>query len=498
MKREKNAFSDFFDTKLKALNSRTQEIITKRDVGDKLGIKYEMFRKIINKGKPNQSRDCIIAISAVLELNSDETNEALSIYDANMPQLRAADTNTATRDDLIIDILESQTIDRLSIKEIDNILSSRGFPILHIIDHRNIISEENNTTYVCVDNNDGDNYLHYNLEDYLYGDIYDSLETEFVYKTNRFSTRMKIVCTTDNSEYWLSCIYEIRYDGKSHKTKGSYIYGYIKDDNTPVKVTDINDDAHLKPFFLKMKYQIKYEKCRILSVLNDTRNYHERTSAKVIENKLHVFYETYNYTVPELGEYYLMDYVNGEYTLYVTHESRFMRFYLSVQEYLDLFGRASDKYDDEEHYSSVEQIDSTVAAVHPDRKKIIRLRVSAFRNAQDKVNSLIDKLKSGQVHIRNLKEIYDNELDVLSYYKVEKAFQCSYDSEYGEINGIGIDSVSVKLHNDMQVELSVDDLCAGFTLGLSTIEEVGSFLMTHKTFDLAELLTVGLVSPTSD
>jgi hypothetical protein len=50
----------------------------------------------------------------------------------------------------------------------------------------------------------------------------------------------------------------------------------------------------------------------------------------------------------------------------------------------------------------------------------------------------------------------------------------------------------------MQVELSVDDLFAGFTLGLSTTEEVGSFLMTNKTFDLAELLTVGLVSPKSD
>lgn len=493
MKREKNVFSDFFDTKLKALNDRIQGIISKRDVGDELGIKYEMFRKIINKGKPNQSRDCIIAISAVLELNSDETNEALSIYDANMPQLRAADTNTATRDDLIIDILESQAIDRLSIKEIDNILSSRGFPPLHIIDHRNKISEENNTTYVCVDNNDGDNYLHYNLEDYLYGDIYDSLETEFVYKTNRFSTRMKIVCTTDNSEYWLSCIYEIRYDRKSHKTKSAYIYGYIKDDNTPVKVTDINANVHLKPFFLKMKYQIKYEKCRILSVLNDTRNYHERISAKVIENELHVFYETYNYVVPELGEYYLMDYVNGEYTLYVSHESRFMRYYLSEQEYLDLFGKTSDKYD--EHYSSVEQIDSAVALASPDRKEIIRLRVRAYRNAQDKINSLIDKLRSGKAHIRNLKEIYDNELEVLSYYRVENAFQCSYDSEYGEIDGVGLDKVSFSLPGDMQVELSVDDLCAGFTLGLSTIEEVGAFLITHKTFDLAELFGVGLVSP---
>ena len=109
-----------------------------------------------------------------------------------------------------------------------------------------------------------------------------------------------------------------------------------------------------------------------------------------------------------------------------------------------------------------------------------------------------NKLISGQAHIRNLKEIYDNELDVLSYYKVEEAFQCSYDPEYGEIDGTDLDKESFSLPGDMQVELSVDDLFAGFTLGLSTIEEVGSFLMTHKTFYLAELLDLGIVSPKSD
>ena len=87
---------------------------------------------------------------------------------------------------------------------------------------------------------------------------------------------------------------------------------------------------------------------------------------------------------------------------------------------------------------------------------------------------------------------------MLSYYKVDKAYQCSYDPEYGEIDGVGLDKVSFSISGDMQVELSVDDLCAGFKIGLSTIEEVGIFLMTHKTFDLAELLTMGLVSPKSD
>ncbi|SDB28903.1 hypothetical protein SAMN02910317_01413 [Ruminococcaceae bacterium FB2012] len=486
MKREKNPFSKFFDNKLKALNERTGQSLTKRDIAYKLGVGNEMFRKIVNKNKPNQDRDCIIAVAAVLELNTDETNEAIQIYDVNLPQLKAADTDVQTRDDLIIDILENQTIDHLSIQDIDNLLSSRGFPILHVIDHRNKLLVENDNIYICVDNNNGDNCIRYNLEDYYYGDIYDSLETEFVYKTNRFSTKMKIVCTTDNSEYWLSCIYDIRYDKERHKTKGTYLYGYVRDSKSFVRIPDINSEIHLKQFYLKMKYQIKFEKRKILSALNDTRSYHERISAKVIANELHVFYETYNYTVPELCEYYLMDYVNGEYTLYVSNESRFMRLYLSVQEYHDMFGRSVDKYLDE--YSSVETIENAVAKANLDRKGVIQLRIDAFHNAQDKINSLIGKLRDGKAHIRNLKAIYDNELDVLSYFKVEDDFQSSNDPQYGEIKGIGIDKISVTLPDDVQIELTFDNLCAGFSLGLNTIEEVGSFLIKHKTLELTELL----------
>ena len=188
-----------------------------------------------------------------------------------------------------------------------------------------------------------------------------------------------------------------------------------------------------------------------------------------------------------------MDYVNGKYTLYVSHQSRFMRFYLSAEDYHDLFGEISDKL--EETYESIEQIERAIEGSKTDRKGIVKLRMRAFCKAQEKINTLIDNLRLGQAHIRNLEMIFDNPYDVLSYYKVTDTYKCSYDTEFGEINGVDIYVASFNLSDGSQFELSVDDLLAGFKLGLSTIEEIGVFLLEHKTLEIAALLQVGLVSP---
>ena len=433
-----------------------------------------LFRHYVNKSKVLKKRDCIIAICAMLQADTSDTNDGLYYYD--MEELNDYDP----RDEMLMDILDEQTQCFLTIDEINQKLSGKFFPELDIIDHRkkkDIIKPE--YTFRVIKTS-----VECRTDELIYGDPYDSLDTAY----KRLCRIYAFMWLDDNGrkgyelcaepDGFLSCT--------EYPMRGEWYHKYDSPENSGI----------FKNCFIELQRRAMAEKKRIAEPLNDTRNYHERISAKVIKNELHVFYETYNYTVPELGEYYLMDYVNGEYTLYVSHKSRFMRYYLSEQEYLDLFGKISDKYD--EHYSSIEQIENAIASVSTDRKEIIRLRIRAYRNAQDKINSLIDKLISGQAHIRNLKEIYDNELDVLSYYKVEEAFQCSYDPEYGEIDGTGLDKVSFSLPGDMQVELSVDDLCAGFTIGLSTIEEVGTFLMTHKTFDLAESLTTGLVSPKSD
>ncbi len=95
-----------------------------------------------------------------------------------------------------------------------------------------------------------------------------------------------------------------------------------------------------------------------------------------------------------------------------------------------------------------------------------------------------------------LSEKFFPELDIIDHrkkkdiikpeYPMRGEWYHKYDNSGIFKNGVGLDKVSFSIHGDMQVELSVNDLCAGFTLGLSTIEEVGTFLMTHKTFDLVD------------
>ena len=47
-------------------NSKGKPGISTKELAECVGIGPEMFRKILNKQKPNQSRDCIIAICAAL------------------------------------------------------------------------------------------------------------------------------------------------------------------------------------------------------------------------------------------------------------------------------------------------------------------------------------------------------------------------------------------------------------------------------------------------
>ena len=460
-------FSKFYKQKLKEYNENFSPELTKDSIAKQLGIPVSLMPKYIANGdKATKKRDCVIAMCMMVHMSEDDINVALSKY--GMPYF-----DNANRRDIVIKELINKNLETvdppLSFDELNEYLFNQTGTYFDVIEHRDG-NTNNKTTYPFTVLK---KRVECRTEDLINGDLYNSLDTAYSVPYMIFAS----MWLDDNGK-------------KGYKLEADN-YGYLSCTEYPRKSVlphlykSINETGVFKSCYEELHRIIKSEQKRIHDILNDTRNYHERISAKVIENELHVFYETYNYTVPELGEYYLMDYVNGEYTLYVSHESRFMRYYLSKQEYLNLFGRLSDKYD--EDYSSVEQIDNA-AAVSLDRVRIIRLRVWAFRNAQDKVNSLIDKLKSGQKHIRNLKYIYDCELDVLSYYKVEEDFQCSYDPEFGEINGIGNDKVSVKLPNDNQIELTFDDLCAGFSLGLNSIDEVGVFLLEHKTLKISELL----------
>ena len=467
----KDAFSCYFTRMLKKRNDATGQVVTKKDIANMLGITPELFRKYINLEKLIKKRDCIIAICAMLQADTYDTNEALYYFDMN--ELEEYDK----RDYVLMEILDNQFSHFLSIDEINNRLRSEYFAELDIIDHRRKRDKSKATyPYTLVKKR-----VEYRTDDLVFGDPYDSLDTVYY----RLGSVYAYMWLDDNGHRGFKLCANPKGDFSctDYPMKGKWYHTY----------NSLEETGIFRNCFLELQQLALIEHRKKAKYLNDTRNYHERISAKVISNELHVFYETYNYSVPELGEYYLMDYVNGKYTLYVSHQSDFMRFYLSTEEYSELFGEVSDKT--EETYESIEQIEKVTAECKPERKWIARFRVRAFHNAQEKINTLIDELKLGKAHIRNLEMICENSYEVLTYYKATDSFQCSYDTESGDIVGVGVDKAVFTLSDDSQVELSTADLFAAFRLGLNSIEEIGAFLLEHKTLEISDLLCVGLVSP---
>ena len=210
-----------------------------------------------------------------------------------------------SRDEILMNVLDEQSQGFLTIDAINKKLREKFFPELDIIDHRQRNAFERpeypfrvvKTSVKCQ------------MGDFVYDDPYDSLDTVYS-RLCRISAFMwlddngiKIFKLCAEPAGFLSCT--------EYSVKDEWYHEY-----------DILEDTGIfKSCFIELQKSALAEQRRMAELLRDTRNYRERSSAKVIENELHVFYETYNYTVPELGEYYLMDYVNGKYTLYVSNES---------------------------------------------------------------------------------------------------------------------------------------------------------------------------------
>ena len=160
---------------------------------------------------------------------------------------------------------------------------------------------------------------------------------------------------------------------------------------------------------------------------------------------------------------------------------------------------------------------------------------------------LYEQLISGNAHIRNVSQLCDNKYDVIEYFGAEAEFECvsvpfkmlpenadvevitpdqiltdvehldeteetdqeeatatdgteekSFKNAIIDMRGFGKDlKVIVSISNEnpvftlsdgRKIILTVDDLIDGYELGLSSIDEVGSFLLEHESLKINELL----------
>ncbi len=413
--------------------------LTKKELAPKLGMTYEQFRKKINREQPTKKRDCIIAISAVLGCDTDDTNKALK-YNDYMPEL----DEDSSRDLLIMNILDSHRRryedgrDELDynpdiIDEINNELAANHYLLLDIINHRNTGKEADKIKYPYkLVKKKTTNYMLLINEYFL---DWKYLNPCSVHASMEFDDNGKriVICASsrvllmDLGEHWFE-----RHDGSEH-FKETQLY------------SDIDETGEFKDSFSELIRMADEELKKSDNIYNDTKNFSKRISARIIDGNIHVFGEMYNYAYPLLNEYYFMDYCNGQYTFTVSNNSRFMKFYLPKEMYKKRYGYTKDKIisevvfneegDKSEGECETEDKNDDIIVYGLLQVSIDKLRNRYFKKLKKKVDKLTEELKSGKEQIHSFAPLKDDLYYIIEIFKAEKEFKCVWEiSDYGKNN----------------------------------------------------------------
>ena len=491
------SFSEFYRDKISQISKKEGRTIKTRELALVVNIDYEQFRKfIVGHDKKTKKRDFIIAICAIIGCDATETNEALRLY--GFPELDQYNR----RDEIIWDQLAEDPDAPVSIDKINEALAAEHYPLLDIHDYRNEKPNEKQANpfklvrkhFQCTIEGIERNYKPDSFLDLQYDlECYYNMRTCFEYLGH-------------GRRYEICIQYEDPHDQKSEniwqtgirrrifpKRKKYIVYAYPTEEHeSELQEFERIDDTELfRECFLEIEKTEQAEKQRLCDTVNDTKNYGRRISAKVIENDLHIFCETYNTDIPELSEYYLMDYCGGEYTLYVLNRSCFMQMYLTVEKYEQIyskkpsfrilhlrktwdetFGFNSGKLNDPviDQFSSEEEIKFSIYEARDigtfetyDENAINELRLQSYQQMRLEIDILIEKLQTGKAHICNRKLLGKDADSLIAAY-------------------FGVQSLEEKGY-------SAEQFRDAFELGLRTVNEIGSFLQGHKILKINEILS---------
>lgn len=481
--------------------------IKTRELAQRVGINYEMFRKILNKTKPNQPRDCIIAICAALFLSECETNDALFYYD-DLPRL---DDTPGCRESYIIQTLEGNIgrLDELkfvnqmddfkflnqSVAEVNKTLQSKGFSELRL---SNKIKSKESKIVVQSD----EEVDKYSLTTEIRSDRFsfqDSLCEKYHPNQYRVETQMKIMYPEN-----MRCL--LKYDGRAN-----FLTKYEKDGegfrNIP-KIVNENSELFLRYFnIIKDTNLRELRSCH--EVAFDTRNHGLRQSAKFSKGKIELYSEIYNYIQPERNEYFYGEIIDGTFTFTIQKESRFMESYLSADDFKKYYPYKKKEesgylrlttLEELKRYCKVRQWDSDVEWCYEQQFESMKNHLDNLKN------SLIDKKQ----FIRSYDDYFSGEDQwrIYEYYNVSNEFGCvvktkkskvykEYDpfaEKYGLDDGkpigtfLGYHEITwfkptkneaIVKYKNKTVNIDESELKLAFELGIDNVEEICRLKLKH-------------------
>ena len=492
------SFSELYKNKISKLRENEGITIKTRELADIIGIGYGLFRKyIVAHDKKTKKRDCIIAICGLIGCDADDTNEALRLY--GFPELDQYNR----RDEIIWDQLIKNEKSPVSVADINKALAAKHFKPLDVHKPRNQTQKEAQENpfklvrkhFQCTIEGIGRTCGPESFLDLQYDvECYYNMRTCFEYLRQGRRYEICVQYADQNSQpsenIWQTGIRR----RICPKRKKHIVYAYPTEEHESElhEYELIDDTEEFRECFLEIEKKEHDEKQRIYDMVNDTRNYGSRISAKVIDSELHIFCETYNTDIPELSEYYLMDYSGGEYTLYVLDRSCFMQMYLGEEKYEQIYGKQPlfrllhmrKKWDEAfgiragklkdpviDQYSSEEEIEYSVYEARDigtfetyGEDTIAGLRLKAYCQMRSEIDTMIEKLRNGKAHICD-RELLGEDADSLI-------------AEYFGLTDL----------EENETGYSAEQLRDAFELGLRTVDETEAFLRVNKSLKVNDIL----------
>ena len=478
--------------------SKSGEIRVKtRELSERVGIDYEMFRKILNRRKPNQPRDCIIAICAALFCSAEETNKALFYYD-DMPGL---DFTEGCRDFFIMQALEGnigKENDRDYISKgvelVNETLKLNEFSLLRLsnktkTEEANIIAPNDRIEDIISEA--------YSLREKYYSSL------GIYYKPDNYSVTTQIKVLDNKKIHHLvkksntEDVFELKYDERFPT--------YIRPEaDLEKKYESILDDSN------------KRELSRCYEVMFDTKNWGFRKSAKLKDESIVVYGEQFNHKIPERHEYFCAEINNGQFKFSVLNNSMFMKEYLTVNEFKNYYSHKQNGHKSElKIFYSIEEIKEYFKKNHKYFFEVQYSYLSYFTEMKKSLEELLNDIKNKKQFIRDYQDLLGDDPNMIFYFfEVENEFECfekektfpvykeydPFEEKLGLSDGIEIGTylgenkyveiVCKKEEAIFEIEnkkmiLTREDLITAFELGINNIEEV--IKLKHKILDFKKI-----------
>lgn len=440
--------------------------VTEKEISKRVGISESSFHKNYTARRKTRkvNRDFFIAVFAVLSLGTDDINDFFTKYDENIP-LISDDDDSCKRDRTISEILEGNFDKKnyIDTNYVNEILTTRG---LNKLDLNLVEKSKNENKFIILDTK-------ITIDNNATYDMYDSIEN--TYHLNRFHYNGKALIRNkkNNDMFELSYFNENSYSVIPIK-KNELIY-----DRT-VRYKNIDETGEYKSCFVSLCTSVDGKTKISRSIVNDTKNYKERCAARFYDGYMHYFAETYNFDIPEINEYYLLEYSNDNWKFVTSNKSMFMKHYLNDYDYHMFYGK-NDFVILSEHINRNE-IESAITKSNSINNLLNGVRLEYWNKLECSIFNLKTSLKNKEIFIRNLDEIYEPNCKdyVCEFYKVDKDFDC--------VNN-GYDYIANKAYimyspdERKKIKIKIEDVYRAYELGLNSINEIYEIISKYKEID---------------